>query len=40
MGIVLFSTLVAALFFKERLSKVNIIGIILSVIAISFIAFG
>ncbi|MFN9115913.1 MAG: EamA family transporter [Bacteroidota bacterium] len=40
MGIVLFSTLVAALFFKERLSKINLIGIILSVIAISIIAFG
>ena len=39
-GIVLFRTLVAALFFKERLSKVNIVGIILSVIAISIIAFG
>jgi drug/metabolite transporter (DMT)-like permease len=39
-GIVLFSTLVAALFFKERLTKVNLIGIILSVIAISMIAFG
>jgi uncharacterized membrane protein len=40
MGIVLFSTLVAALFLKERFSKINLIGIVLSVIAITIIAFG
>jgi drug/metabolite transporter (DMT)-like permease len=40
MGIVLFSTLIAALFLHERLSKLNILGIVLSIIAISMIAFG
>ena len=40
MGIVLLSTLVAALFFKERLSKLNILGIILALVSISMIAFG
>lgn len=40
MGIVLFSTLIAALVFNERLSRMNLIGIILSLIAISMIAFG
>jgi uncharacterized membrane protein len=40
MGIVLFSTLVAAFFFREHLSKVNWVGIILSILAISMIAFG
>ncbi len=40
MGIVLFSSVVAWLFFKERLSKINWFGIALSLIAIYFIAFG
>jgi drug/metabolite transporter (DMT)-like permease len=40
MGIVLFSTLVAAILFKEKLSYINWIGIGLSVIAIYLIAFG
>lgn len=40
MGIVLFSTLVAAFLFKEKLSKINWIGIGLSAIAIYLIAFG
>lgn len=40
MGIVLFSSIVAWLLFKERLSAVNWIGIILSVISIALIAFG
>lgn len=40
MGIVLFSTLVAALFFREHLSKMNWLGIILAMAAISMIAFG
>ncbi len=40
MGIVLFSSLVAWLLFKEKLSKLNWMGIILSLIAIYFIAFG
>ncbi len=40
MGIVLFSTIVAGLVFKEKLSKLNWIGILLSVIAIYLIAFG
>lgn len=40
MGIVLFSTLVAALLFKEKLSLINWAGIALSAIAIYLIAFG
>lgn len=40
MGIVLFSTLIAALFLQERISKINVLGIVLSIIAISMIAFG
>ena len=40
MGIVLFSSVVAWLLFKEKLSKINWTGIVLSVIAIYLIAFG
>lgn len=40
MGIVLFSTVVAMLLFKERLSGLNWAGIILSLGAIALIAFG
>jgi drug/metabolite transporter (DMT)-like permease len=40
MGIVLFSSVVAWLLFKEKLSKVNWAGIALSLIAIFLIAFG
>ncbi|MFY7899673.1 MAG: EamA family transporter [Chitinophagaceae bacterium] len=40
MGIVLFSTIVAWIAFKEKLSKINWIGIGLSIIAIYLIAFG
>lgn len=40
MGIVLFSTVVAWIIFKEKLSAVNWIGILLSVAAIALIAFG
>ncbi len=40
MGIVLFSSVVAWLLFKERLSKINWAGIALSLIAIYLIAFG
>lgn len=40
MGIVLFSAVVAFVFFRERLSLVNWIGIVLSVGAIGLIAFG
>jgi len=40
MGIVLFSALAAWLLFKERLSLVNWLGIVLSVCAIALIAFG
>lgn len=40
MGIVLFSAVVAWLLFKERLSKLNWAGIILSLLAIYLIAFG
>lgn len=40
MGIVLFSSVMAWLLFKERLSAINWIGILLSIIAIYFIAFG
>ncbi len=40
MGIVLFSSVVAWLLFKEKLSKVNWMGIALSLVAIYLIAFG
>lgn len=40
MGIVLFSSVVAWLLFKEKLSKVNWVGILLSLLAIYLIAFG
>ena len=40
MGIVLLSTVVAFLLFKEKLSKLNWLGILLSVVAIGLIAFG
>lgn len=40
MGIVLFSSIVAWLFFKEKLSIINWLGIILSIAAIALIAFG
>jgi drug/metabolite transporter (DMT)-like permease len=40
MGIVLFSSVVAWLVFKEKLSKINWLGIILSLMAIYLIAFG
>lgn len=40
MGIVLFSSVMAWILFREKLSKINWIGIILSLIAIYFIAFG
>ncbi len=40
MGIVLFSALMAWLLFREHLSRVNIAGIILSILAIALIAYG
>ncbi len=40
MGIVLLSSVLAWLLFKERLSLINWIGIILSLVAIGLIAFG
>ncbi len=40
MGIVLFSAVVAWLLFKERLTKINWLGILLSLAAIYLIAFG
>lgn len=40
LGIVLFSTLGAAIFFKEKLSKINLWGILLAVVAIFLIAVG
>jgi drug/metabolite transporter (DMT)-like permease len=40
MGIVLFSALVAWIFFKEKLSRINWVGIVLAVISIMMIAFG
>ena len=40
MGIVLFSTVLAALLFKEKLSVINWIGILLSLGAIALIAYG
>lgn len=40
MGIVLFSTIVAFIFFKEKLSKTNWLGILLALAAIALIAFG
>lgn len=40
MGIVLFSSVMAALLFKERLSIINWVGILLAIGAIALIAFG
>ena len=40
LGIVLLSAVVAWLFFKERLGKINWVGIALAIIAIAMIAFG
>ena len=40
MGIVLFSTVAAWILFKEKLSKANWLGILLSIAAIALIAFG
>jgi drug/metabolite transporter (DMT)-like permease len=40
MGIVLFSSVVAWLLFKEKLSKINWLGIVLALGAIALIAFG
>ena len=40
MGIVLFSSVVAWLLFKEKLSAINWLGIIFSIAAIALIAFG
>jgi uncharacterized membrane protein len=40
MGIVLFSAVAAWLLFKEKLSIVNIAGILLAIAAIALIAFG
>jgi drug/metabolite transporter (DMT)-like permease len=40
MGIVLFSAIVAWLFFKEKITPLNWMGIALSIVAILFIAFG
>ncbi|WP_407528145.1 hypothetical protein PDL71_08675 [Lacibacter sp. MH-610] len=40
MGIVLFSTIAALFLFKEKLSRLNWLGILLSMLAIAFIAFG
>jgi drug/metabolite transporter (DMT)-like permease len=40
MGIVLFSTVVAFLMFREKLSKLNWLGILLSIAAIGLIAYG
>lgn len=40
MGIVVFNALVAWLFLKEKLSLINWLGILLSVCAIAFIAYG
>jgi len=40
MGIVLFSAVVAWILFKERLTKINWLGILLSLVAIYLIAFG
>ncbi len=39
-GILLFSTVVAFILFRERLSKTNWLGVVLSVIAITLIAYG
>jgi len=40
MGIVLFSAVAAAILFKERLSTINWLGVLLSLLAIYLIAFG
>ena len=39
MGIVLFSAVAAWLLFKEKLSLINWVGIVLSIVAIALIAF-
>ena len=40
MGIVLFSAVMAYLLFSERLSRINVLGIVLAIGAIALIAFG
>ena len=40
LGIILFSTLVAAIVFKDKLSLLNRVGIFISIVAIYLIAFG
>jgi uncharacterized membrane protein len=40
MGIVLFSTLAAAILFKEKLTLINKMGVLLAAVAILLIAFG
>jgi multidrug transporter EmrE-like cation transporter len=34
LGVVMLSTIIAVVFFKERLSKVNVLGLAMSVIAL------
>jgi uncharacterized membrane protein len=40
MGIVLFSTVAGYLMFKEKLTKLNWLGIVISIAAIALIAYG
>jgi drug/metabolite transporter (DMT)-like permease len=39
MGVIVLGSLVGVLFFKEKLSKINFLGILLALIAIIFIVF-
>jgi len=39
MGVIILGTLIGAFFFKEKLSKINILGLFLALIAVVFIVF-
>ncbi len=39
MGVIILGTIIGAFFFKEKLSKINILGLILALIAVVFIVF-
>lgn len=39
MGVIILGTIIGAFFFKEKLSKINILGLLLALIAVVFIVF-
>lgn len=39
MGVIILGTVIGAFFFKEKLSKINILGLVLALIAVIFIVF-